>query len=85
MGMFDKLFKKAPKKTKQANTLNGYAPIFTQYGAEIYASDVVQQALECIADEIKKLSSRLAIRSRADVFKPCDCRIPIHRTFSAQL
>ena len=36
--------------------LNGYAPLYTQFGTDIYASDVVQQALKCIVDEIKKLN-----------------------------
>lgn len=36
--------------------LNGLAPIYTQFGTDIYASDVVQQALKCIVDEIKKLN-----------------------------
>ena len=35
--------------------MNGYMPIYSQFGTNIYASDVVQQALKCIADEIKKL------------------------------
>lgn len=35
--------------------LNGYTPIFSQFGDDIYASDVVQQAISCIALEIKKL------------------------------
>ena len=56
MGLFDRLFKKAPDRSKFAPTLDGWTPIFTQYGADIYASDVVQQALKCIVDEIKKLN-----------------------------
>lgn len=36
-------------------TMNGFSPIFSQFGQDIYASDVVQQALMCIASEIKKL------------------------------
>ena len=36
--------------------MNGYSPLFPQFGTNIYASDVVQQALKCIADEMKKLS-----------------------------
>ena len=36
--------------------LNGYTPIFSQFGTNIYASDVVQQALKCIVDEMKKLN-----------------------------
>ena len=35
--------------------MNGYAPIFSQFGTNIYASDVVQQAINCIVSEMKKL------------------------------
>ena len=56
MGILDKLFHRTPKQWKFAPMLNGYAPLFTQYGTDIYASDVVQQALKCIVDEIKKLN-----------------------------
>ena len=55
MGLFDKLFKKAPKTSTFAPTLNGMLPIYSQFGDNIYASDVVQQALKCIVDEMKKL------------------------------
>nr|DAN99839.1 MAG TPA: portal protein [Caudoviricetes sp.] len=55
MGWLDKLRRKPPKSQKWAQTLNGYTPIFSQFGDNIYASDVVQQALKCIVDEIKKL------------------------------
>ena len=36
--------------------MNGWLPMYSQFGTNIYASDVVQQALKCIADEIKKLN-----------------------------
>lgn len=55
-GIFDKLFHRAPKQRKFAPTLNGWAPIYSQFGTNIYASDVVQQALKCISDEFKKLN-----------------------------
>lgn len=55
MEWFNKLFKKQPTKTKFAPTLDGFVPIYTQFGTNIYASDVVQQALKCIVDEMKKL------------------------------
>lgn len=55
MEWFDKLFRRQPKNTKFAPTFNGFAPIYTQFGTNIYASDVVQQALKCIVDEMKKL------------------------------
>lgn len=35
--------------------LNGYTPIFSQFGQNIYASDVVQQAISCIVSECVKL------------------------------
>lgn len=52
---FDKLFRRQPKKTNFAPTFDGFMPIYGQYGTSIYASDVVQQALKCIVDEMKKL------------------------------
>ena len=55
MGLFDKLFRKSPTTAKMAPTLDGWLPVFPQFGNSIYASDVVQQALKCIVDELKKL------------------------------
>ena len=56
MSWFDKLFRKGPSEVKFAPTMDGYLPIFSQFGTNIYASDVVQQALKCIVDEMKKLN-----------------------------
>lgn len=56
MGWLDKLFHRQPRESKFARTLNGLAPVYTQFGTNIYASDVVQQALACIVDEVKKLN-----------------------------
>lgn len=36
--------------------MDGWLPIYSQFGTNIYASDVVQQALKCIVDEMKKLN-----------------------------
>lgn len=55
MSWLDKIFKKKPKNSKFADSLTGYTPIFSQFGTNIYASDVVQQALNCIVMEMKKL------------------------------
>lgn len=55
---FFDLFKKnknQDSKYSYAQMLNGYLPIFTQFGNDIYASDVVQQVIVCIVDEMKKL------------------------------
>lgn len=55
MEWFDKLFRRPPKNRKFAPTFDGFTPIYSQFGTNIYASDVVQQALKCIVDEMKKL------------------------------
>lgn len=55
MSWLDRFFRKAPKNSKYAPTFDGWMPIYSQFGTDIYASDVVQQALKCIVDEMKKL------------------------------
>lgn len=69
MGLFD-IFKRKPKDStnyKTANMLTGYAPIFSQFGQNIYASDVVQQAIRCICQEMKKLQPQHELRNGSDV------------------
>ncbi|HWQ89515.1 MAG TPA: phage portal protein [Desulfitobacteriaceae bacterium] len=39
-----------------AKFLDGYSPIFSQFGRSIYASDVVQMCIDCIATECSKLT-----------------------------
>ena len=56
MKWYEKLFRRPPKDRRFAPTFNGTAPIYSQYGTNIYASYVVQQAIKCIVDEIKKLN-----------------------------
>lgn len=58
MGLIDFInkFKKEKENKKYAKMLNGYMPIFSQFGKDIYASDVVQQAISCIVNEMKKLT-----------------------------
>lgn len=63
----DKLLKITKAKTTYADMLNGYTPIFSQFGNNIYASDVVQQALTCIATEMKKLSPQHVKENGSDV------------------
>lgn len=58
MGWLSDLFKKQDENvnnSQYAEVLNGYSPIFSQFGTNIYSSDVVQQAINCIVSEIKKL------------------------------
>lgn len=64
MGLFD--FFKRPKgnKNKQnsnleyAPTMSAYSPVFSDFGDNIYASDIVVQAIRCKANEFKKLNPR---------------------------
>lgn len=55
MGLFD-FFRKKPNNASIAPSLDSMWPIYSQFGTNIYASDVVQQALSCIVKEIKKLN-----------------------------
>lgn len=57
MGWFGNLLDKISIKriTGRYMDINGGTPIFSQFGQDIYASDVVQQAVSCIAQEMKKL------------------------------
>lgn len=65
MGLFD-WFKNRFKNLKYAKMLNGYSPIFSQFGNDIYASDVVQQAINCIVSEIKKLNPQHIRKTNGD-------------------
>ena len=67
MSWLDKLRRKTNTKTKYADMLNGFTPIFSQFGNDIYASDVVQQAINCIVSEMKKLNPQHVRSDGADV------------------
>lgn len=67
MGWLDKLRRKPKTKTKYAQMLNGYTPIYSQFGDNIYASDVVQQAINCIVMECKKLIPQHVKNNGSDV------------------
>lgn len=66
MGLMD-FFRPKKQRYKYAQMLNGRMPIFSQFGTNIYASDVVQQACFCIVQEIKKLTPRHVRRTGSDV------------------
>lgn len=57
MGLFDFLKKKKKDEytLEQVKGMGWYPPTFTQFGSNIYASDVVQQAIQCIVTETIKL------------------------------
>ena len=46
------------KQMQYAKLLNGYLPVFSQFGNNIYASDVVQNCINIIATEISKLQPK---------------------------
>jgi hypothetical protein len=48
-------FSKPDKNMQYAKLLNGYSPIFSQFGNDVYASDVVQTCIDIIATECSKL------------------------------
>ena len=55
MGLFDIFKTKKSNDLNYAHMLSGTTPIFSQFGTDIYASDVVQQAINCIVQEMKKI------------------------------
>lgn len=63
--IFDKLFRPNTVQTRYAGFLNNSTPLFSQFGRDIYASDVVQMDIDCIAQECSKLQPR-HIRRTAD-------------------
>jgi HK97 family phage portal protein len=49
---------KKVKYAQHARFLEGYAPVFSQFGHSVYASDVVQSCIDAIATECSKLKPR---------------------------
>lgn len=49
---------KSPSSKQYAKFLNGYLPVFSQFGQNIYTSDIVQMCIDIIATEISKLQPR---------------------------
>lgn len=63
MGLSDLIKKMIPSKhdkqpMQYAKFLDGHSPIFSQFGTNIYASDVVQNCIDVIATECSKLMPR---------------------------
>ena len=66
MGFWDFL-KKKPKRDglRYVPTMSGYTPAFSDFGEDIYASDLIVQAIRCKATEFKKLKPR-HVKAMAD-------------------
>lgn len=65
MGLFDIFKKKKQADLVTAQMLNGTVPIFSQFGQNIYASDIVQAAISRKVSELMKLHIKV-IRETAD-------------------
>lgn len=74
MGIFD-IFRRGPRKSRQAIALNGFSPFYTQFGQDIYQSDAVVQALKCIVDEIAKLQPMHVIKKNGDTSPKKDSQL----------
>ena len=57
MSIFDR-FRNKQQKYHYVSMMNGSTPIFTQFGSDIYASDIVQGCIRCIATAIGKCKPR---------------------------
>jgi len=58
LDVFKGLRRKDDKGVTYAKMLDGSLPLFSQFGQDIYASDVVQMAIDRIASEMSKLQPR---------------------------
>lgn len=58
MGLFDIFKPKQKSGLLAAPTMTGHMPIFTDFGNDIYASDIVVESIRCKANEMKKLDPR---------------------------
>lgn len=52
---------------RYAGAMTGRTPIYSSFGRDIYASDVVTQATACVTDEIKKLAPAHVIQNGEDI------------------
>lgn len=60
-GLFEMIFGPRPRPqaaTTQFKLLNGYTPVFTSFGSNAYASDVVRAAIHTIASNAAKLKPK---------------------------
>jgi HK97 family phage portal protein len=60
--LFNMVFGNKPRQptgqSTQLKMMNGYVPIFTQFGSDAYSSDVVRSAIDSIARNVAKLKPK---------------------------
>lgn len=66
MGFFQKI-KRQVEERKYKMMLHGDRPIFTSFGDNIFASDVVQTAIKCITDELIKCHPMHIIQNNKEI------------------
>ncbi len=69
MGWFENLREAFTRKVLHvyADSPSGRTPIYSQFGRDIYASDVVVQATACVTDEVRKLLPTHVINTGMDI------------------
>lgn len=55
---FKNMFNRDSREMQYAKVLDGRSPIFTQFGQNVYASDIVQMCIDVIATECSKLQPK---------------------------
>lgn len=60
MGLFDliKSYQNSKRQLHYAKVMNGLVPVFSNFGTDVYISDIVKGAIRCIATEMSKLNPR---------------------------
>jgi HK97 family phage portal protein len=66
VGIFDIFRREKKQGLGYAQSLNGPLPIYTVFGHDVYASDAVQSAIQCIVQEMKKLSPQHVRKGKDD-------------------
>ena len=61
MGIFDNIFKNRKEKKDLAMLLHNQAPIFSNFGNDIYMSDFVNNAIDRIASEMAKVEVKSVV------------------------
>lgn len=85
MGWFQKLKETFTSKNdglRWADVMSGRTPIYSAFGSNIYASDVVTQAMRCVIDEAMKLTPVHVLRKGTD-FVPVPAGDTLQRILNA--
>ena len=69
MGLWSMIKDRFMNKYGYARTFSGRDPIFSQFGEDVYASDIVQNVISCIVEEMTKLNP-LHVKSKGNEREP---------------